>query len=67
MMVPNTDLLRAVSKYDASGRPRPGYFPDYRMPVVKQRGDQRGSLASLIQFFLLWTQSQQTLKKAGHR
>ena len=48
-MIPNTDLLRAVSKYDASGRPRFDQFPDHWGPAVKKFRDQRRGLASLFQ------------------
>lgn len=67
MMVPNTDMLRAVSKYDASGRPRSGHFPSYRLPSEKQLRAQRRGLASLFQFFLTGTWSRHTLMETSHR
>jgi hypothetical protein len=67
MFAPNTDLLRAVSKYDASGRPRPGYFPGYSVPSEKQCRGRRLGLASLFQYFLTWTRPRHTHIEAGHR
>ncbi len=67
MMVPNTDLLRGVSTYDASGRPRTGQFPGYTVPSEKRRRGRGCGLASLFQFILKRTRPQLTLIDAGHR
>ncbi|PRY77988.1 hypothetical protein CLV76_107175 [Marivita geojedonensis] len=67
MMAPNTDLLRVVSKYDTSGRPRPGHFPSYRVPSEKKRRGLRRGLVTLFQFFLTWTRPRNTLMETGHR
>ena len=67
MIVPNTDLLRTVSKYDASGRPRAGHFPGYKVPSEKQCGGLRRGLASLFQFFLTRTRPRHTLIETGHQ
>ena len=40
MMTPNTDLLRAVSAYDASGRPR----PEHKYPHVLTPNPRRVAL-----------------------
>lgn len=51
MFVVNTDLLRAVSAFDASGRPRPGQRGTSR----PTRTPRRHARASLIFFvFLAW-------------
>jgi len=67
MIVPNTDLLRTVSKYDTSGRLRSGYFPVHKVPSEKRSSGLRRGLAYLFQFFLTRARPQHTLIEAGHR
>lgn len=47
MIVVNTDLLRAMSPYDASGRPRPGQRHAHRPPRAPRR-KARASSGSLV-------------------
>ncbi len=67
MMVPNTDLLRAVSKYDAGGNPRAGHFKSNFVPSEKRSRGRNLGFASLFQFFLTWTWPRNTIMESGHR
>ncbi len=67
MMAPNTDLLRAVSKYDAGGNPRPGHFRSNFVPSEKRSKGRNRGFASLFFFFLTSTWPRNTLMESGNR
>jgi hypothetical protein len=48
MEIPNIDLLRTVSSYDASGLPRPGHGTKHHIPCTPKVG-RVGAATSFVQ------------------